>query len=85
MLKLPLCCSQFPALTCDEERYRYKQIFNKEYVEYLSLKGSIDQVTHQNQKECSTLSERLDSVPKNSEEYLVSNIFTVNLETEKYL
>lgn len=61
--------SQFPTLTCEEERQRYKQIFNKEYVDYLRLKDSIDQVADQNQKECSALSERLNSVPKHSVEY----------------
>ena len=66
--------SQFPTLTCEEERQRYKQIFNREYVDYLQLKESIDQVADQNQKECSALSERLDSVPKHSEEYKVSNV-----------
>ena len=64
--------SQFPTLTCEEERQRYKQIFNKEYVDYLRLKDSIDQVADQNQKECSALSERLNSVPKHSVEYKVS-------------
>lgn len=65
------CCSQFPPLTSDEERQQYKQVFNKEYVEYLQLKESIDQVSNQSQKECSALSERLNSVPKHSEEYKV--------------
>lgn len=63
--------SQFPTLTREEERQRYKQIFNKEYVDYLRLKESIDCVADQNQKECSALSERLDSVAKHSEEYKV--------------
>lgn len=63
--------SQFPTLTCEEERQRYKQIFNKEYVEYLNLKASIDRVTSQNQKDCSDLSELLDTVPKHSEKYMV--------------
>ena len=43
-----------------------------EYGEYLSLKNSIDQVAQLNQRECAALSERLDSVPENSDEYLVS-------------
>lgn len=67
-------CSQFPTLICEEERQRYKQVFNKEYVDYLQLKDSIDQVANQNQKECSALSQRLNSVPKHSEEYMVSAI-----------
>ena len=69
--------SQFPTLTCEEERQRYKQIFNKEYVDYLKLKDSIDQVADQNQKECSALSERLDSVAKHSDEYKVRINFIV--------
>ncbi len=63
--------SQFPPLTSQEERQRYKQIFNKEYVDYLKLKDCIDQVADQNQKESSALSERLDAVAKHSEEYKV--------------
>lgn len=66
--------SLYPTLTCEAERQRYKQIFNKEYVDYLQLKESIDLVADQNQKECSALSERLDSVPKHSEEYKVNVI-----------
>lgn len=76
--------SQFPMLTCEEERQRYKQIFNKEYVDYLKLKDSIDQVSDQNQKECSALSERLDSVAKHSDEYKVS-IWLVFKHVTKYL
>lgn len=55
----------------DEERQRYKQIFNKEYVDYLQLKESIDLISNQYQKDCSSLSERLDSVPQQSNEYKV--------------
>ena len=66
--------SQFPPLTSSEERQRYKQTFNIEYIKYLKLKESIDDVTNKYQEECSALSERLDSVLKQSPEYKVLSI-----------
>ncbi len=64
-------CSQFPPLSTYEERKRYKQIFNTEYVEYLQLKDDIDDVASNYSSMCSQLGERLHSVPKHSDEYKV--------------
>ncbi len=68
-------CSQFPPLTCSEERQRYKQTFNIGYDQYLKLKETIDDVANKYQEGCSALSERLDSVPKQSPAYKVLYCF----------
>lgn len=64
-------CSQFPPLSSDEARHRYKQTFNSEYAEYIQLKNDIDEVAGNYRTVCSRLGERLDSVPKHSDEYKV--------------
>ena len=81
LLCVYLCvCSDFPPLYCEEERCRYKQVFNTEYEEYLQLKNDIDHVSNDYQTVCSALSERLHSVPKHTEEHRVmSDVKTTQL------
>ena len=56
--------SQFPPISSDEQRAHYKKIFGEDYEEYNSLKEHIETIS----PVCAALSEKLDSLPKHSEE-----------------
>ena len=67
--ELFVCCfSQFPPITSNQQRTNYKQLFSSEYPEYLALKENIEKVSLQYQSECTALSQRLQSLDRNSEE-----------------
>jgi len=71
--RVRLCCSRYPAVTCDLERHRYKTDFTSEYSEYLRLHKNISE----RMKTFSALSDRLKQATQHSPEYEVSTTVCV--------
>lgn len=65
--------SQFPPILSDDQRVHYKRVFGEDYEEYNSLKERIETISPM----CAALSDKLDSLPKHSEEAKVSGGFVL--------